>query len=134
MNPERVSPLPKGKAAMYLRKASDFARNMDAAQADRNFDAAGLSGIHAVISACDALTVSRLGLRSTAQDHSQVLKLLVQCDAPTTFLTQVRETLGLKNQVEYEARPLSEEEANRLRVQVGRVLEFVRKAIPRVST
>ncbi|MGA7860274.1 MAG: hypothetical protein WCB19_00250 [Thermoplasmata archaeon] len=129
MSPERVSPVPKGKAAIYLRKASDFARSMEAAGTDRNFDAVGLSGIHAVISACDALTVSRLGLRSTAQDHSQVLKLLIQCGAPTPFLTQVRETLGLKNQIEYEARPLSEEEGTRLRLRVRRVLDFVRKSI-----
>ncbi len=130
MSPERNSPLPKVKAALYLRKASDFARNMDAARADRNYEASGLSGIHAVISACDALTVSRLGLRSTGQDPSEVLKLLVQCDAPAAFLTQVRETLGLKNQVQYETRLLTEEEADRLQVRVRRILEFVRKAIP----
>ena len=128
MSPERISTLPKSTAAIYLRKASDFARSMEAAVSVRNFDAAGLAGIHAVISACDALTVARLGLRSTAQDHSEVLKLLVRCNVPTPFLTQVRETLALKNRVEYEARQLSEEEADRLRVQVQRVLGFVGKA------
>ncbi|MCI4351815.1 MAG: hypothetical protein L3K14_00270 [Thermoplasmata archaeon] len=128
MSRDRVSSLPKSTAAVYLRKASDFARSMEAAVSDRNFDAAGLAGIHAVISACDALTVTRLGLRSTAQDHSEVLKLLVRCNVPTGLLTQVRATLAVKNRVEYEARQLSEEEAYRLRIQVRRVLEFVEKA------
>jgi hypothetical protein len=128
MSSDRVSSLPRTNAAVYLRKASDFARGMEAAVSDRNFDAAGLSGIHAVISACDALTVTRLGLRSTAPDHSELLKLLVRCDAPTAFLTQVRETLAMKRRVEYEARLLSEEEANRLRLRVQPVLDFVRKA------
>lgn len=128
MSPERITSLPKSKAAVYLRKASDFARSMEAALSDRNFDGAGLSGIHAVISACDALTVARLGLRSTAQDHQEVLKLLVLCDVPTAFLTQVRETLAVKSRVEYEARQLSEEEADRLRLRVQRVLQLVGKA------
>jgi hypothetical protein len=126
---ERVSPLSKSKAGVYLRKATGFARTMETAATDRNFDAVGLNGIHAVISACDALTVARLGLRSTAQEHSEVLKLLVRCQVPTPLLTQVRESLVLKNRVEYEARHLSEEEANRLRVQVRRVVDFVERAL-----
>lgn len=129
MSSERVSALPRSKAEVYLRKAAGFARSMEAALSDQNLDAAALSGIHAVISACDALTVARLGLRSTAQDHLQVLKLLARCDAPNTLLTQVREGLALKHRVEYEARPLAVSEANWIGIQVRRVLDFIDKTL-----
>ncbi len=129
MSSERVDTLPRSKATVYLRKAASFAESMEVALSSQNFDAAGRSGIHAMISACDALTVAGLGLRSTAQDHSEALKLLVRCDVPTSLLTQVRETLSLKNRVEYEARPLTESEAKRIDIRVRRVLGFTRRAV-----
>jgi hypothetical protein len=129
MTTERISPIPRSKATVFLRKAASFGRSMDAAFSTRDFDASGLNGVHSVISACDALTVARLGLRSTAQDHSEVLKLLVRCDVPGPVLTQVRETLAAKNRVEYEARELSEEEATLIRTRAQRVLDFATRAL-----
>ena len=96
---------------------------------DRNFDAAGLAGVHSVISACDALTVARLGMRSTAQDHQEVLRLLEDTGAPNPVLTQVREVLSMKNKAEYEARELTEQEAQRVVTRAGRILIYVRGAI-----
>ncbi len=125
MSERRTIPLPKEKAAVYLRKATNFLRGMEAALEDRNPDAAGLSAIHAVISSCDALTVFRLGVRSAAQDHSEVLKLLPDAGAPPAVITQVRQVLSLKNKAEYEARQLTREEADRIATSAKRVLEFV---------
>lgn len=110
---------------MYLRRARNFGRAMDAALEARNADAVGLSAVHAVISACDALTIRHLGMRSAAQDHSEVLKLLPQSGAPDRLITQVRLVLSLKNRVEYEAREVSPDEATRIATAARRVLDYV---------
>lgn len=130
MSAPRTAPLPKSKAAIHLRKASNFLRAAQSALHDRNFDAAGLAGLHAVISACDGLTVSKLGLRSTAQNHSDVLRLLVNTGMPEATMTQVRETLSLKSRAEYEARELGEDEAAQIVTRAARVVAYAQLAIP----
>ena len=125
MPESRTSPLPREKSRVYLRKAISFARSMDQALEDRNWDGAGLAGIHAVISACDALTVFQLGVRSTGQNHSEVLKLLPKSRAPDRIITKVRSVLSEKNKVEYETRQLSLDEATRIAAAVRQVLDFV---------
>lgn len=129
MMPGRTSPLPKAKAVTYFRKSQNFLRAAEAAMGDRNFDAAGLAGVHSVISACDALTVARLGIRSTAQDHQEVLRLLEATGAPNQVLTQVREVLSMKNKAEYEARELTVLEAQRVVTRAGRILVYVKVAV-----
>lgn len=125
MSGRRTTPLPREMAAVYLRKAMNFLRGMDAVLAEGNADAAGLSAIHATISSCDALTVFRLGVRSAAQDHSEVLKLLPEAGAPTAVITQVRLVLSLKNKAEYEARLLTQKEAVRIAASAKGVVEYV---------
>lgn len=130
MSGRRTAPTEKSRGSFYLRKASNFLRAAESSLQGRNFDAAGLAGVHAVISAGDALTVFRLGLRSSGQDHSEVLKLLLDVGIPDATLTQIRETISQKNRAAYEARGITEEEAKQIVTRARRVLEVASRIVP----
>lgn len=128
----RVREVSKGAYRTYLRKADDFASLSRIGLREGNANGAGLSAIHAVISACDALTSFHAGTRSTGQSHGDVADLLQQLrlEGAREKVDMVRAVLGLKNQVEYEDRAISLEEATRLVAQMERVLAWVGKNLP----
>ena len=94
----------------------------ESAQKEGNFDAAALTALHSVISACDALTVWTLGVRSSGQDHLAVVALVSRAGAPAKLLAQVRETISMKASVEYEARETAELDSEGLVTRARRVL------------
>ena len=67
----RIEALPKSRYRVYLKRALEFAGQMDRAASDEAWNAVGLLGVHSVISACDALTVGRAGQRWSGQDHAR---------------------------------------------------------------
>jgi HEPN domain-containing protein len=121
----RVVPCPPEEGRRFLRKAQRFLAAMERELAAKEFDPAGVNGVHAVIGACDALTSFRLGTRSRGQDHLEVLRLLLRCGVPASFQTQVREVLSKKRQAAYEATSLSRSEAEAIAQRARRVLAFV---------
>ncbi len=115
----------------YLRKATEFEGSARKTLADRSPNSAGLEAVHAVISACDALTVARLELRSKGEDHRDVLQLLDRIPATkgTDLKRQVAQILSVKNRVEYGGEGLPQDEAERLVVLAGRVIRWVTSEI-----
>lgn len=124
--------VPRTSCVMYLRKAEDFARLMDSARAARNSNGTGLAAVHCTISASDALTTYLLGERSAGRDHRDVLRLLAHAEIAdrANLVNQVRRVLDKKNQVEYEGRPLTQEEAEDLFKAALRVLRTVKATVP----
>jgi hypothetical protein len=98
---------------------------------DRRLNGAGLEATHAVISACDAVTVARLGLRCKAEDHRDVLHLLsrIKEGGLSEVQRQVSQVLSVKSRVEYGGAGLSPEETARVVVQAERVVEWVTEHI-----
>jgi predicted nucleotidyltransferase len=124
--PVRTEKLERSKGLVYLRKAEEFARSMNDASARADWNAVGLNAVHAVISACDALTTAFLGVRSRSQDHEEVAKLIRNLpvnEAPAKADTAVH-VIQLKNLVEYEARDLDPQEAEMVCTKVGRFLAW----------
>lgn len=130
-HPIKTENLDRAKAKIYARKADQFARLMDDAASRGDWNAVGLAAVHAVISAADALTTAKLGVRSRAVDHEEVVKLirtLPSRDAAARA-DQALAVLGVKNQVEYEARDFEEAEAKATMKQVDRFLRWAREAL-----
>ncbi len=125
--PPRTEAVPRREGVAYLRKAAEFEGTARSALRDHRPNSAGLEAIHAVISACDALTITRLELRCKGEDHRDVLQLLDQItEAKGTHLKrQVFQVLSAKNRVEYGDLGLTVEEAGRLVVQAERVVRWV---------
>lgn len=126
-----AKPTKIGSDAIFLSKA---AKLMEAAQqmlTGGNWEAAAVLAVHATISSCDALTARLLGRRHSGANHLDVLDLMDElpiADKRTlkSKARQVRETLVMKNKVEYQDRVTRQEEARTLVTQAGRVHDWVK--------
>lgn len=109
----RTENVARARAGVYLRKAQEFLAAMRAARQAGQWNAVGLTAVHAVISGADAVTVRFLELRSRGPGHEEAVELLRRLpvagveDAARTFLEVVR----AKGLVEYEDRLFAEDEA-----------------------
>lgn len=116
MSRAETRPVPKGDARLSLGKCREFTDSAKASLAAGRWNAAGLDAIHAGIAAADAVLIACAGVRSIAKDHSAVVSLLERETSEFTA-SQRRQLAGLlkmKNQVAYEQRLLTEEEARQL--------------------
>jgi hypothetical protein len=98
---------------------------------DLKLHSAGSESIHAVISACDALTVARLGMRCRGEDHRDVLRLVDRI--PDTrwadLKRQITDVLAVKNMVGYGGEGLAPERARRVVLQAGRIVRWVSESL-----
>lgn len=87
------------------------------AREEGHASAVGLNAVHAIISATDAVTIYRRGIRSAGEDHAQAEELLADIgDVPNlaTALRHHRKALALKTIVAYEDRAITAREARDL--------------------
>jgi hypothetical protein len=128
----RIEIVPKARYRVYLDRAKEFARQMDQSASDEAWSAVGLLALHSVISACDALSVHHSGQRWSGQDHAGVAGVVesLHLSDSAKALRQITDALEKKNQVEYEARPFTEQEAEGLRRAATRVLKWVTDQLP----
>ena len=129
--PPRTESVPRGEHAHFLAKAEEFAETARTALEDQRLNSAGLEAIHAVISACDALTVARLGLRCRGEDHREVLHLLsrIKEEGLSEVHRQVSQVLSVKSMVEYGGVGLSSEQTKRVVAQAERVVKWVAEQV-----
>jgi len=119
----------KAQAAIYLSKAEQFHRTMKEAQENEDWDAVGLSAIHCVISANDALLGTIHGFRPAGGSHYEAAELLGQYeqgDQARSSITRLDRMLRKKNLVEYEGRRLTATEARKLATDADRFLSWVK--------
>lgn len=129
----KTAKVDRGRAGAYLRKAQEFADDArDALKAER-WNAAGLSAVHAVISAADAATVHAFRVRSRETDHEQVYELLRRLPDEDALAKadQAVQVIERKNLIEYEARLFEEEEVRALVEKSLRFLTWVKKILSR---
>jgi len=126
-----VRETPRGEALKYLAKGEEFAGTASSAVKERSWNSAGLSAIHAGISAADAALVASAGVRSISRDHGAVI-LLLESSVPEFGATQRRQLAGLlkmKNEVAYEQRLLTEVESRQLVDHASRLIRWSRKVV-----
>ena len=120
------------KYIVYLKKAEEFYYTMLAAKNEKRWNAVGLNAVHCAISACDAILVFHLGLRSSSEDHGDVVDLLSTV-SNIQDIEQKSKTLASilskKNLVEYEDRDFLESEAETLVKLTTRFFDWVKSKI-----
>jgi len=115
--------------AVYLKKAKEFYQTMYQAEKAQNWNAAGLNGVHCIISLIDAILVKHAGMRSADSDHMAVVDLLTsQAAERIEGLTQkaqaARRIIAKKNLIEYENRDFIKSEALDMIKQVQRFYDW----------
>ena len=118
--------------AVYWEKAMDFYEAMVDASQKKNWNGVGLSGVHACISATDALLVKHSGVRSSSDAHQDAVGLLksklkhVDIEAAARRLGRI---LAEKNLIEYMDKSYTPEEASALKINVDRCIEWAKRLI-----
>lgn len=112
------------EARARLGKAENFLQVAQAALGSNN-DPAASDAVLAGIAAADAVCCHRLGRRSAGDDHGEALSLLRQADH--TLESSLRRLLGSKHRAQYDARPISEGEAEQAVKRAGRLVDAARR-------
>lgn len=123
---DRTGAVARSESRKYLTKAQDFAETARLAARDGRWNSAGLTAVHAGISAVDAVTVASTGARSASKDHGAAVDLM-RATVPEASASQERQLaglLGMKNTVEYEQRRVTETEARSMVEQSVRLVKW----------
>ena len=126
--------IPKSEYKNYREKGLEFFNVMKSCLQDEDWDAVVLNGVHASISLSDALTVFRLGKRSSSQLHldaSGLLSQAVEHDSEgRRNADRLAQILNWKHGAEYEPKRATEREAHDFAKIVERFVEWVRMKLP----
>jgi HEPN domain-containing protein len=136
MTPKRIPSRQEERAvhAAYLAKAEEFFRSVLENMTSGRWNAAALSAVHTGIAAADAVLVFERGVRSTSQQHGDVLGLLAG-EGPdrSAALAHLRRILSRKNLVEYESRLFTQREAEEIVQHAERFLLWARTRVRPVA-
>src|SRR3989338_5216549 len=105
MSPKKIktSLIEKSDARNYWQRAQELFESMKNNLVTEKWNAAVIDGVHATISANDALTVATIGKRSTSDHHMDADELLKQSISPNLEpeIARLRRILHIKSHVEY---------------------------------
>lgn len=99
-----------------------------------DWNSVGLTAVHCVIAANDALLAFFGGIRSISADHGDAIRLLtdtLSTDAARTHANQLRRVMTKKNVVEYENRLFTKQEAEAVRLHAERFLVWAESLLPK---
>lgn len=128
----RHKKISRDRYTLYLSKAMEFFEAMVDASQKKNWNAAGLAGVHCCISATDALLVKHAGVRSSSDSHQDAVGLLLAKISDPDISKQAKrlgEILAQKNLIEYVDKSFPEKNALILKISVERYLGWVRKLL-----
>jgi hypothetical protein len=120
----------KSDAINYLKRARELLASMRNNLAVSQWSAAVIDGIHAAISANDALTVVYSGQRCTSSHHVDAVEFLKQ-SLPKNFapdLQRLKRVISIKSHVEYGPSLTTEKEAHKVAQDVERFIAWAEGA------
>ena len=101
--PGRTKRVSAAQVRQYLAKAEEWLAAAEDSHKAKRFMAATGNAVHAGINAADAVCGSRMGIRSAAQDHDEVLALVREAGRDGTELAKhLARLLPLKTRAEYD--------------------------------
>ena len=129
----KIKTRPENNWQNYLTKAEQFLQSATDAFIKENWNAVGLTTVHAAISANDALTSYLAGVRSTSDKHSDAAELLLEHSEnkkeAAEFLKHYSWLISRKNLVEYESRLFYKKEAEEALKHAERFLEWTKNKL-----
>ena len=136
MTPKRLktASVSKTDAQNYWKRSRELLTSMRNNLLMENWNAAVIDGVHAGISANDALTVAAIGKRSTSDHHMDAVELLQQAlpidgNGETARLRRI---LYIKSHVEYGPSLVLAKEAHDVAQNVERFLRWAEKVFGRL--
>lgn len=127
----KTAAVAKSDAINYLKRARQLLASMRNNLVVSQWTAAVIDGVHAAISANDALTITYTGLRCTSSHHVDAAEFLRQALPKnlTPDLQRLRRIIGIKSHVEYGPSLTTEKEAHKVAQDVERFMSWAEKLI-----
>lgn len=128
--PGRTKRVDAAQALQYLAKAEEWLAAAEDSLKARRFMAATGNAVHAGINAADAVCGARMGVRSAAQDHDEVLALVRQGGTDGADLAKhLTRLLPLKTRAEYDPADISASAASRAVRQAAHAVAIARRVV-----
>lgn len=125
----RTTPSDRHDATRRLRKAREFLEVAQLALGDLH-DAAASNAVLAAIAASDAICGAALGRRARGEDHEQAASLLREvADVGDEAAKLLRRALRVKHKSQYQAEPVTADEARRTYRSAARLVEIAERLL-----
>ncbi|MBI4393762.1 MAG: HEPN domain-containing protein [Euryarchaeota archaeon] len=123
-------PVDRARWPLSIDKAEEFLRVARACEKTGDWNAGASASVHAAIMACDALTVSALGVRNSG-DHKGLAPLVAKALAKSPadaadVRKRILRLLDTKRLAEYDDRPVSAAEATACRKDAERIRDIAK--------
>lgn len=117
----------------YWKKAHDFLKTMGDAYLKQNWNSTGLEGIHAAISAADALLIFLKNQKSSSKRHLDAAELVggLSVEGAQQAANHLVKILATKSLVEYSGDDYLPEDAEEVVKHVERFFNWVRGILPK---
>ena len=119
----------------YLKRAEECFHAAKNSFNSQEWNAATINAIHACIAGCDAMCVYFLGRRHAGESHNETATLFKTIDSNdesiNTNANRVARILSVKNFAEYEDRLVHRSEAEKVVINCGRFLEYIKTKLPK---
>ncbi|MBI5223955.1 HEPN domain-containing protein [Candidatus Micrarchaeota archaeon] len=130
----RTKNVSREKYVNFIDKSEQFYDSMKDAVDRGNNDAAVAAAVHCAICYVDALTVLRLGKKSSAQNHIEAAILLKETKTSdesekSRVCVKLMELLELKTPAEYDDRKLSKAESESAVNSLEKIRKFIKTEI-----
>lgn len=131
----KTTTVSKHEYASYLKKGQEFYDVMKTALGDGDWNTVLLLGVHAAISATDALLTFHAGKRSIGKSHQDAVVLLTQAlpagEDVQKNANRLAQILNEKHLVEYEPSEFTETQAYNFAQRVERFMDWVISQLPK---
>lgn len=121
----------KGKG-VYLARAEQYARAMEASFAGGDWDAAVGNAIHCAISAQDACCIHMKAQKERGPDHrlgAEFFRNLLQSEEHRKASQRLFELIRIKTEAEYGERSLQQKDASLAKLNAERFLAYVKALV-----
>jgi len=126
-------PIEKSKYTIYLKKAEEYKRSMEASFQNSDWNSCVGNSVHCAISASDALCAFLLGLRNKGERHEEAIDLFRSIDVNDERIKKNSQRLGdllsIKTDAEYGEKLLTQKEAEIAIQTATRFFDFVKERI-----
>ena len=133
----RVRSASRSSSRGFLVKARECYQGMKDEIEAKRYNSSTILAVHAVISACDALTSFYLQQRSASDRHLDVLSLIGRLPFDKSKLDakskQIARVIDVKNAAEYEERSISAREAEDAARDAERTLNWAIEKLPELK-
>lgn len=123
----------KSKYTIYLKKAEEYKRSMEAAFEKEDWDACVGNSVHCAILASDALCTFMLGIRHKGDRHEEAVELFRSINSQDERIkknsNRLGELLSIKTDAEYGDKFLTRRDSELATQAATRFFEFVKERI-----